>query len=679
MNHLADSLSPYLLQHKNNPVDWYPWGEAAFEKARQTDRPIFLSVGYAACHWCHVMEHESFENESIAAYLNEHFVSIKVDREERPDIDQIYMNAVQLMTGRGGWPMSVFLDHEMRPFYAGTYWPPTQRSGMPGFVDVISALAEAWKNRRSEVEEHSAKITDSLGVLAVGTESESDAIADETVITHCTTRLLQVLDREEGGFGAAPKFPHATDLQLLLTRAVTTGEKELADAAELTLDKMAGGGIRDHIGGGFARYSVDGKWLVPHFEKMLYDNALLAVQYVRAYQVTGNHRHADVACEILDYLAREMTDPAGGFHCSEDADSEGVEGKYYVWTPSEVKQILGDENGERFCQVYDITEEGNFEGNNIANLPRSIESFAEEFSMPDLVTQLAQDREKLRIERDKRVHPGRDDKILTAWNSLAISAFAVAGGVLDRPDYIEIAKRASRFTFDHMVADDGTLLHAFRQGKSHLNAYVDDYAFTIEALISLFEATGQARYIGHAVKLADTMIEQFEDKELGGFYYTSNDSEALITRTKDWHDGSLVSGNASAVMGLLKLSRLCHRDDFRTAAERTLRLANEILQTQSAACAALVVALDRCRNDSEQIVLAVPNIETMESIRRDLLKSFRPHATLSWVIGEAPDSGPVVALNQHRSVIDGSPTLYHCEDYTCAAPITGEAAKQWLQ
>ncbi|TWU44065.1 hypothetical protein Q31b_16000 [Novipirellula aureliae] len=678
MNHLADSLSPYLLQHKNNPVEWYPWGNAAFEKARETDRPIFLSVGYAACHWCHVMEHESFENESIAKYLNEHFISIKVDREERPDIDQIYMNAVQLMTGRGGWPMSVFLDHQMRPFYAGTYWPPTQRSGMPGFVDVISALAEAWKNRRSDVEEHSAKITESLQVLALGTEMEPESIADEAVITNSTSRLLQVLDRQDGGFGAAPKFPHATDINLLLTRAVTTGEKELADAAELTLDRMAGGGIRDHIGGGFARYSVDSKWLVPHFEKMLYDNALLAVQYVRAFQVTGNRRHADVACEILDYLDREMTDPAGGFHCSEDADSEGVEGKYYVWTPDEVKKILGEEAGERFCKVYDISEEGNFEGNNIANLPRSFESYAEEFAMPDLDIQLARNREKLRIERDKRVHPGRDDKILTAWNSLAISAFAVAGGVLDRPDYIEIATRATKFTFDQMVTDDGNLLHAFRQGKSHLAAFLDDYAFTIEALVSLFEANGQARYIDRAVQLADTMIKRFKDEELGGFFYTSNDSETLITRTKDWHDGSLVSGNASAVMALLKLSRLCNREDYRIAAEQTLRLANDILQTQSAACAALVVALDRYRNDAEQIVVAVPDQEAMKNVRADLLKNFHPHATLSWVIGDAFDSEPVVALNEDRSVIDAAPTVYRCKHFTCDAPVTGKAAIQWL-
>ncbi|TWU40980.1 thioredoxin domain-containing protein [Novipirellula artificiosorum] len=679
MNLLSNSLSPYLLQHKDNPVDWYPWGEEAFEKARETDRPIFLSVGYAACHWCHVMEHESFEDESIARFLNENFVSIKVDREERPDIDQIYMNAVQLMTGRGGWPMSVFLDHDRKPFYAGTYWPATPRGGMPGFTNVLDALADAWKNRREEVEDHAGKITDSLHQLASGTAEPASSVPGDSIVQQATSRLLQVLDRKDGGFGSAPKFPHATDLNLLLRRSLTTEDNELADAAELTLDRMADGGIRDHIGGGFARYSVDGKWLVPHFEKMLYDNALLAQVYVRAFQVTGNQRHAAVAREVLDYLDREMIDPSGGFHCSEDADSEGVEGKYYVWTPAEVKQILGDDEGARFCQVYDITEAGNFEGNSIANLPRSIESWAVQWSMPDLAEQLAGQREKLRVIRDSRIHPGRDDKILTAWNSLAISAFAVAGGVLDCPRYIEIARRAMKFTLGNMMTDDGRLKHAFRQGQSHLAGYVDDYAFTIEALLSLFEVTGQARCVARAVKLAERMIEHFEDKDAGGFFYTADDSETLITRTKDWHDGSLVSGNASAVMSLLKLSRLGDRDDFRDAAERTLRMASDILESQSAACAGLVAALDHFHNDSEQLVLAVSDKETMQSMRSLLLSRFRPHTTLSWVIGEPPPSGPMVALNQSRYAIDGEPTLYRCEDFSCDAPMKSIEVTSWLR
>ena len=525
MNRLANSLSPYLLQHKNNPVDWYPWGEEAFELAVHEDKPIFLSVGYAACHWCHVMEHESFEDHSIAALLNQNFVSIKVDREERPDIDQVYMNAVQVMTGRGGWPMSVFLDHQKQPFFAGTYWPPKQKFGMPGFSQVLESLSEAWVNRREEVLSHSDQITAALQQLANGTEGNSDSASalespDSELVASACARLLEVLDHKWGGFGGAPKFPHATDLSLLLRMGQATDNQSMVAAAELTLDRMAAGGIRDHIGGGFSRYSVDGQWLVPHFEKMLYDNALLAEVYVRAFQVTGHARHAEVARETLDYVCRELVDSAGGFHCSEDADSEGVEGKYYVWTPEQVEQVLGKESATDFCTVYDISEKGNFEGKSIPNLPQSISAWAEEMSVDEgeLAAVLAGYREQLRIARDHRVHPGRDDKVVTAWNALMIKALSVAGAVLDQPSYLTAAEDAADFLLQHMTRDDGRLLHAFRDGKAHLDAYVDDYAFAIEAFIALFEATGRARWIKRAVKLADSMIKHFEDCELGGFF-----------------------------------------------------------------------------------------------------------------------------------------------------------------
>ncbi|WP_372717144.1 thioredoxin domain-containing protein [Novipirellula sp.] len=679
MNRLSASLSPYLLQHQNNPVDWYPWGEEAFEQARQSDLPVFLSVGYAACHWCHVMEHESFENAAIAEFLNKYFVSIKVDREERPDIDQIYMNSLQLMTGRGGWPMSVFLNHEKQPFYAGTYWPPSAQRGMPGFSQILDALADAWQNRRSEVEAHAAQITSSLGQLALGVSEPAASLPEDAVIRDATNHLLDVLDRERGGFGPAPKFPHATDLELLLCRGQTSGEEELINASELTLDAMADGGIRDHIGGGFARYSVDAHWLVPHFEKMLYDNALLAAVYVRAFQVTGHERHADVAKEILDYLAREMCDPGGGFHCSEDADSEGVEGKYYVWTVDEVIAALGSERGGRFCQIYDITELGNFEGKNIPRLQKSIADWASELAMPGLAAELAVDRERLREQRCKRVRPGRDDKILAGWNALAIRAFAIAGGVLDRPDYIEIAEHSATFMLDKMTSETGRLYHAYRQGQAHLAAYVDDYAYTAEAFLALFEATGQARWVGRASQLAETMITHFEDPDVGGFFYTSDDAEALITRTKDWHDGSLVSGNASATMALLKLSRLTGVDAYRDAAVRTLQLAGPLLQTQAAACGALLSSLDRLLHDHEQWVLAVPDRETMVAWRTRFLSRYRPHATLSWVIGQAPESGPVASLNHAREVIDGKPTLYRCQNFSCDQPLIGDEIGVLLQ
>ena len=666
-------------------MDWYPWGEEAFERAVREDKPIFLSVGYAACHWCHVMEHESFEDASIAAILNQNFVSIKVDREERPDIDQVYMNAVQVMTGRGGWPMSVFLDHDRQPFFAGTYWPPKQKFGMPAFSQVLDSLSEAWVNRREEVLSHSGQITAALQQLANGTEGQSDTVSaleipGTELVSEACARLLKVLDRKWGGFGGAPKFPHATDLSLLLQIGQTSGDEAMVVAAELTLDRMAAGGIRDHIGGGFSRYSVDGQWLVPHFEKMLYDNALLAEVYVRAFQVTGHKRHAEVARETLDYVCRELTDPARGFHCSEDADSEGVEGKYYVWNPEEVEEVLGTESARDFCTVYDISEKGNFEGKSIPNLPQSISAWAEEMSVDEgeLSAVLAGYRERLRIARDQRVHPGRDDKAVTAWNALMIKSLAVAGAVLNQPAYLATAECAADFLLNQMTRDDGRLLHAFRGGKAHLDAYVDDYAFTIEAFIALFEATGRARWIGRAVKLADCMIKHFEDRDAGGFFYTADDAEALIARNKDWHDGSLVSGNASAASGLLKLSLLCERQDFRDVAERTLVAGTTVMNKQAGACAALLAVLDHFHHGKQQLALAVTDNEELVRIRPAFFAVYRPHATLSWVVGQAPESGPVVALNRGRNAIDGQNTLYRCEDFSCDQPLRNDEVEQWL-
>lgn len=679
MNRLADSLSPYLLQHQHNPVDWFPWCEDAFDSAVERDVPVFLSVGYAACHWCHVMERESFESESIAAILNEHFVSIKVDREERPDIDQIYMNAVQAMTGQGGWPMSVFLNHQRQPFYAGTYFPPQQRFGMPGFAQLLSAIVDAWQNRRPQVDQQAGEITDALQQLAGGGTASS--VPGDDVIASATDTLLRVLDRADGGFGSAPKFPHATDLDLLLRRGVVRSERDLIDAAELTLDKMAAGGIRDHIGGGFARYSVDAKWLVPHFEKMLYDNALLADVYLRAFQVTGNVRHADIARETLRYLCRDMFDSSGGIHCSEDADSEGVEGKFYVWTPEEVSAVLGAERGERFCKIYDITPGGNFEGNSIPNLPKPISWWASKLSLDlDALTKsLADDRQAMWEAREQRVKPGRDDKVLTSWNAMAIKALALGGAVLDEDGLIQAAERVADFITSNMLGEDGRLLHAFRGGQAHVDGYVDDYAYTVEAFIALYEATGKARWIGRAVRLADRLCELFEDKDAGGFFYTAADADTLITRNKEWHDGSLISGNASAAMGLLKLSQLCHRDDFLVTAEQTFRAGAEVISKQSPACGGLISALDRYRGGGAQLVLAVPNMECVKQLRSVYLSRFRPHAVLSWVIGDAPESGPVVALNEGKRVDRGVPTLYRCENFTCEQPICGDQAVAWLE
>lgn len=662
-------------------MDWFPWCEEAFSLARESDRPVFLSVGYAACHWCHVMERESFENHDIAALLNEHFVSIKVDREERPDIDQIYMNAVQVMTGRGGWPMSVFLNHERQPFFAGTYWPPRQKFGMPGFAQVLDSISHAWRQRRNEVDQHGAQITVALQQLAGdGGEPVGASLPDQSTVLNAVDHLIQVLDGTHGGFGGAPKFPHATDLELLLRLGQTAGEAAWIDAVELTLDRMADGGIRDHIGGGFARYSVDQRWLVPHFEKMLYDNALLAEAYLHAYQVTGKSKYAVVASETFDYICREMVDPAGGFHCSEDADSEGVEGKFYVWTPDEISDALAPDRAERFCQIYDITVQGNFEGKSIPNLPVGIDTWTEQHGIATetLRTELAEDCRILRQARDTRIRPGKDDKVLTAWTSLAIKSLAMGGAVLDEPNYIDVARQAAQFLLSKMTQDDGRLLHAFRAGHSHLNGYLDDYAYTVEAFLALFEATGDADWIRHALDLADRMITHFEDPVHGGFFYTADDAETLIARTKDWHDGSLVSGNASAAMGLLKLSTLCDRHDYRSAVERTLKAAGEIMRTQSPACGALLAVLDRIWNDRGQLVLAVPDQETQQRMRSRFLREFRPHDTLSWVIGDPRQTSPPVSLNRDRIAVNDLPTVYRCIDFTCKTPLIGNDVETWL-
>ncbi len=593
-NLLATSLSPYLLQHQHNPVNWIPWSEAAFEQARARNVPVFLSIGYAACHWCHVMAHESFENEEVGAYLNEHFVCIKVDREERPDIDQVYMNAVQLMTGHGGWPMSVFLDHDARPFYSGTYWPLTPRGGMPGFPQVLDALVDAWSHRRDDISAHAAEITTALRQLAIGTGDTADILPGSDRVGVAIEQLLKSVDQNWGGFGAAPKFPHATDLELMLRVAARTGDTRLVDAVQLTLDKMAAGGIRDHIGGGFSRYSVDGRWLVPHFEKMLYDNALLAVVYTRASELTGHSRHSDVAIEILNYLQRDMIDASGGIHCSEDADSEGVEGKFYVWNPNEIINVLGEERGQRFCQIYDITPQGNFEGHSIANLPNPIRDWATQSnrSVEQLMSELADDRECLRLIREQRVKPGRDDKIVVAWNALAISAFAITGVATQRDDFIQTAVRVATFMLDSMRNESGQLLHVYRDGTAHGTAFVDDYALFAVSLLDLHEATQDEHWLSDAYDLADEVVERFMDHEEGGFFYTAQDAEPLITRNKDWHDGSLISGNAAAATLLLRLSRLQPDSRYTQAIDHTLRAAETVIRTQSRACSALIGVLN---------------------------------------------------------------------------------------
>ncbi|SRR6056297_1380806 len=675
-NKLADARSPYLLQHKDNPVNWYPWGKEALDKAKAENKPIFLSVGYAACHWCHVMEHESFENEAIAAKLNEHFINIKVDREERPDIDQIYMNAVQMLTGHGGWPMSVFLTPDRKPFYAGTYWPAEPRAGMPGFTAVIDAVSDAWENRQADANKFADEITESLQQIAAGPTSDADAVAPAAVIDQACERLVRVHDKQWGGFGDAPKFPHVSDIELLLRCHYRRPDKAVLAAVRTTLDRMAEGGIYDHLAGGFARYSVDAQWLVPHFEKMLYDNGGLAAVYLHAYQATGDVKYATVADQTLRYLVRDMTDAADGFHSSEDADSEGVEGKFYVWSLDEILKVLGDTRGKRFAKIYDVTPGGNFEGHNILHLSVPLATVAknENWDLKTVEQELAEDREKLRLHRDQRVHPGRDDKVLTSWNALAIQALALGSRVLNQPEYADAAERAAQFIWTTMRDENSRLLHAFRNGHAHLLAFLDDYAYTIEAFIALYEATGRARWIERAGKLATQMIEYFEDDQAGGFFYTAKDAESLISRTKDWHDNSIPSSNGSAAAGLIALGRLTGNEAFLNAGQRTLLAGTEVIQTQAAAAAKLLLALDRWHHANQQVVVSAKTAEASQPLLQAFFSQYLPHTTLGIVTGEAMTDGPVAKLVAGKQPLHGQPTVYVCQDYTCDAPQSGDEA-----
>ena len=677
LNRLAQSHSPYLLQHQRNPVDWYPWGDEAFQTAKDRDLPIFLSVGYAACHWCHVMEHESFENETIAAYLNQHFVSVKVDREERPDVDSIYMNAVQVISGRGGWPMSVFLDHDGRPFYAGTYWPPARRGPMPGFVDILEAIHDAWTNRRDSVAEHCQEMTAALKQL-------SDPAADENsgaktgiddrqlarLTDAATERLLGAADRTDGGFGSAPKFPHATDLQWLCSVAGDAANEHAANAGnvlDLTLDRMARGGIRDHLGGGFARYSVDGIWLVPHFEKMLYDNALLLGVYARRHAQTERGDFAEAAHETARYMMSHLSDPAGGFWCSQDADSEGEEGKFYVWTPEQVTAVLGEERGQVFCDVYDVRPGGNFEGKSILWLPRPTESMVDEESLEKLRAQLCEDRHRLERARVSRTPPGTDDKVITAWNGLAIEAFAVAGAIMDQSHWIDRAMAALTFVRDTMH-DGDRLWHAYRRGHRHLDGLADDHANVASAAITVAEVTGEMEWLLFAETLADQLIERFWDSGAGGFFYTGRPDDrqsSLLVRQKEWHDGSLISANAAAVTVLLRLSDLTDRTRYRDIASATISAGRKILDQQSMAAGALVSSAHRLAAPPTTEIIAVQNIAQWQSIRSEIFRSLPPHVSVFPAFAEA-DNQPAIARDKRP--IDGAPARYRCVGTQCNAP-----------
>jgi hypothetical protein len=670
-NRLGDETSPYLLQHAHNPVDWYPWGPEALKRSRDENKPILLSIGYSACHWCHVMEHESFENEAIAKLMNDNFVCIKVDREERPDLDSIYMNAVQMMTGHGGWPMTVFLTPDLKPFYGGTYYPPVDRQGMPGFPRVLLAIAESYANRREDVVSSAEAITAEL--RKTNRMRAVNEMLTTEVLNEAFSSMATNFDRLNGGFGAAPKFPPSMNLMFLLRHHKRTNSVDALEMAELTLEKMARGGMYDHLGGAFARYSVDAHWLVPHFEKMLYDNALLSRAYLYAYQVTRRPLYRQTAEEIFEYLIRDMTDREGGFYSSEDADSEGEEGRFYVWTKEEILEILGDEEGKLFCEYFGVTTGGNFEhGKSILNVPRSMESFAEErgYELSELSKSINSGRKRLFYVREKRVRPGRDDKILTAWNALMLTSLAEAANILGRDDYREVAVRNADFILKSLMRD-GRLLRTYKDGRAKLNAYLDDYAYTIEALLAVYEATFEIKYFEEARRLADTMIEQFWDQGEAGFFFTSADHEQLITRTKDFFDNATPSGNSVAALALLKLALLTQENDYQRCAVNILRMSHQAMARFSSGFGYMLCALDFYLSEPKEIAIAGDSdSHEVRLFIEEIYSRYLPNKVLALAEPDDPEAGVIVKLLAGRRAIDGKPTAYVCRLYTCLAPAT---------
>jgi uncharacterized protein YyaL (SSP411 family) len=670
-NKLINETSPYLLQHAHNPVDWYPWGPEALERARAEDKPILLSIGYSACHWCHVMEHESFENSEIAGLMNDNFVCIKVDREERPDLDSIYMNAVQMMTGHGGWPMTVFLTPDLRPFYGGTYYPPVDRHGLPGFPKVLTAIADSYKNRGEEIETSAQAITSEL--KKINRLIPSGEMLTTEVLNQAFSALAGNFDRVNGGFGGAPKFPPSMTLMFLLRHHKRTNSPEALAMVELTLDKMARGGMYDHLGGGFARYSVDARWHVPHFEKMLYDNALLARIYLCAYQQTKNPTYRRVAEEVFEYNLRDMTDPTGAFYSSEDADSEGEEGKFYVWTRAEVISILGAEDGAIFCEFFNVTESGNFEhGNSILNTPLSLEEFAEKkgANPEELRRTISAARQRLFDVREARVRPGRDDKSLTAWNGLMLTAFAEAANILGRDDYREIAVRNAEFILEHLTKD-GRLLRTYKSGQSKLNGYLEDYAYVIEGMLGLYEATFELRFFNHARELADMMIAQFWDEADGGFYFTSTDHEELLTRTKDYFDNATPSGNSVAALALLKLFHLTQEQEYQRTALAVLRTVRQAVAKYPSGFGYALCALDFYLSEPKEIaIVGETDSHEVRLFIEEIYSRYLPNKVIAARAPQDEQSAEAIKLLAGRPMVEGKSTAYVCRDYTCLAPAT---------
>jgi hypothetical protein len=672
-NRLINETSPYLRQHAHNPVDWYPWGEEAFARARAEDKPILLSIGYAACHWCHVMEYESFEDESIARLMNENFVCIKVDREERPDLDTIYMNAVQMMTGHGGWPMTVFLTPEGVPFYGGTYFPPADRAGMPGFPRILISVASAYRHHRDQVAENAQVLLTELIRL-----NEFQASAGELsveMLDQATATLLRTFDSVHGGFGSKPKFPPSMALSFLLRQYHRSGNEAALRAVELTLNKMARGGIYDQLGGGFHRYSVDEQWLVPHFEKMLYDNALLARLYLEAFLVTGKQFYQRIATETLDYVRREMTDAGGGFYSAQDADSEGEEGKFFLWRPEEVTELLGEEEAPLFNRYFDISAIGNFEGRSILHIEEELPVIARLMGvMPERLSEVVERGRRTLFEaRQQRVKPFRDEKILTAWNGLMLRSFAEAARVLKRDDYLTIAINNANFLLTHLC-QDGRLLRTYKDGVSKLNAYLEDYAFLIDGLLALYEASFELRWFEQARALAETMIEQFWDTEAGGFFFTSRDHEKLISRIKDFYDNATPSGNSVATHVLLRLALFTGEERYRRLAEQVLRIMKDAMLRLPGAFGHLLCALDfYLASPYEIAIIGVPALAETKALIATTFDRYLPNKVVALAAPDDEQAPRAIKLLAGRSQVDSRATAYVCRNFYCEVPVTEPA------
>ena len=671
-NHLINETSPYLLQHAHNPVDWYPWGEEAFAKAKAEDKPVIVSIGYSACHWCHVMEHESFEDEAAARLMNESFVSIKVDMEERPDVDQIYMTFVQLTTGRGGWPMNVFMTPDKLPFFGGTYFPPVSRYNMPSWPQILMSIADAWREKRDDLIKSANEI---LGEIQRAGKAEFAPTAiSEGILENAFASFVRSFDAANGGFGGAPKFPPAMSLEFLLRYWKRTGNENALEMVKFTAEKMANGGIYDQLGGGFHRYAVDSIWLVPHFEKMLYDNAQLTRVFLHLFQITKDEFYKRVAVETLEYVKREMLDVSGGFYSTQDADSEGVEGKFFVWTPDEIVELLGEEEAKAFCAFYDVTEEGNFEESNILNVKDPVATApgtdrrGEEFKGQRV------GRERLFTEREKRVKPFRDEKIITAWNGLMLAAFAEAAAILDSEEYLNVAKGNADFLLEHlrepggesqagMPAVQSRLLRTWKDGRAKLNGYIEDHANLADGLIELYQVSGETKYLLEAKRLADVMITEFWDDENGGFFFTSNDHEELIVRNKDFYDNATPAGNSVAADVLLKLAKLFGEEKYERFAGSVLRLVAPQISRYPQGFGRALSAMEFYLAPVKEVVIVGPKGNELE---RELWGEFRPNLVAA-LAGSSNSDLPLLA---DRAMVDGKPAAYVCENFVCQRPVT---------